>query len=80
MQNSQENSQEDDDDVIDTDKTGFDALRGKFIKSYNGNVLFSFALQIFKIPINYLQVVMEYMPSIAAKHKPKWKWQKEDEK
>ena len=44
MQNSQENSQEDDDDVIDTDKTGFDALGGKFIKSYNGNVLFSFAL------------------------------------
>ena len=41
-------------------KPGFDALRGKFIKSYNGNVLFSFALKIFKIPINYHQVVMKH--------------------
>ena len=41
---SQENDQEDGDGDIDVDKTGFDALRGKFIKSYNKNVLFSFAL------------------------------------
>ena len=53
MQNSQEIDSEDSDPEIDAEKTGFDALRGKFIKSYNGNVLFSFALKIFKIPINY---------------------------
>ena len=58
MQNSQENSQEDDEDVIDGGKTGFDAPWGKFIKSYNGNGQSNLALKAFHFPINYPQLVL----------------------
>ena len=58
--------EEDSASEFDTSKTGFDAIRGWFIKSYNGNLSFSFALNVFKLPINYPQVVMEYLKTIAS--------------
>ena len=60
--------------------SGFDEIKGRFIKSYNGDNEFSHALQVFKLPHNYFKVVMDYLPTIASTYKPKWKWQKEDEK
>ena len=60
--------------------SGFEEIKGRFIKSYNGDNEFSHALQVFKLPLNYFKVVMDYLPTIASKQEPKWKWQKVDEK
>jgi hypothetical protein len=51
--------------------SGFDEIKGRFIKSYNGDNEFSHALQVFKLPLNYFKVVMDYLPTIASKQEPK---------
>ena len=50
--------------------SGFDEIKGRFIKSYNGDNEFSHALQVFKLPLNYFKVVMDYLPTIASTYKP----------